>query len=84
MATIALRPGALDRVQALAGIKNDEDFARAVGVSPATMHRAKSGKGDSVRLIAGIAKVFGYGIGEIAVAVSDPVAEAAEMEDAAA
>lgn len=81
MATAALRPGVLDRVQALSGIKNDDDFARAIGVSPATMHRAKTGKGESIRLIAGISKVFGYGLGEIAVAVED---KPQEMEDAAA
>ncbi|KUF07245.1 helix-turn-helix transcriptional regulator [Leucobacter sp. G161] len=80
MATISLRPNALKRVQALSGIDDDHLFARAVGVSPSTLHRAKAGQGDSVRLIAGIARTFGYSIGEIAVAVDEPnsaVADAA-------
>ena len=78
MATIALRPNALKRVQALSGIDNDDLFARAVGVSPSTLHRAKSGQGDSIRLIAGIARTFGYSIGEIAVAIEEPNAAIAD------
>lgn len=78
MATIALRPNALKRVQALSGIDNDDLFARAVGVSPSTLHRAKAGQGDSIRLIAGIARTFGYSIGEIAVAIEEPNAVIAD------
>lgn len=83
MATAQLRTGIIDRVQKLSGIQSDEAFARAVGVSLSTLNRAKAGGGDSVRLIAGIAHTFGYGLGEIAVAVEDS-AKNEEMEDAAA
>lgn len=75
MATIALRPGALDRVQAYSNITDDGAFARAIGVSASTLHRAKNGQGESPRLIAGMAKAFGFSLGEIAVAVEEPEQE---------
>lgn len=82
MAIIALRPGALDRVQKLAGIENDHDFARAIGVAHSTLYRAKTGQGESPRLIAGIAKTFGYSIGEIAVAVEDGAGDSVSKDAA--
>ncbi|MHA3724360.1 hypothetical protein ACXR2T_10815 [Leucobacter sp. HY1910] len=83
MATIALRPGALDRVQKLAGIANDQDFARAIGVAHSTLYRAKTGQGESPRLIAGLAKTFGYSLGEIAVAIESDPEDAHAGRDAA-
>ncbi|UOQ58132.1 helix-turn-helix transcriptional regulator [Leucobacter allii] len=85
MATIALRPGALDRVQAYSNITDDGAFARAIGVSPSTLHRAKTGQGESPRLIAGMAKAFGFSLGEIAIAVEEPEsAESAQQHEAVA
>lgn len=84
MATIALRPGALDRVQAYSNLTDDAAFARAIGVSSSTLHRAKAGQGESPRLIAGMAKAFGFSIGEIAIAVDEPVESSEQEEEAAA
>lgn len=82
MATIALRPGALERVQTYSKITDDAAFARAIGVSHSTLHRAKNGQGESPRLIAGMAKTFGFSLGEIAIPVDEP-AEATTQEEAA-
>jgi putative transcriptional regulator len=71
MATAHLRPGIVDRVQKLSGIQSDDAFARTVGVSLSTLNRARATGDGSIRLIAGIAHAFGYGLGEIAVAAPD-------------
>lgn len=84
MASMKLRPGALERVQKLSGIQSDEAFARAVGVSMSTLNRSKNGHGDSVRLIAGIAHTFGYSLGEIAMASPADAPEEHEREPALA
>lgn len=69
MATVVIRPGLLDRLKLNSHITDDETFARAIGVSRATLSRVKAGETPSIGFIAGVAKAFGLGLGEVAVIV---------------
>ncbi|MFC4223538.1 helix-turn-helix domain-containing protein [Lysinibacter cavernae] len=60
-----IRPGLLDRLKGNSGIRNDEAFARLIGVSRATLQRFKNGDEVSMRAAVGISLAFGLGIGEI-------------------
>lgn len=71
MATVQIRPGLLDRLKANSHIADDEAFARAIGVSRATLSRVKAGESPSIAFIAGVANAFGLGLGEVAVIASD-------------
>lgn len=69
MATLKLRPGILDTVRNLHGIKSDEALARAIGVSHRTLVRVRS-DATSVQapLIAGLCTTFGYAPSDIVTA----------------
>lgn len=60
-----IRPGLLDRLKGNSGIRSDEAFARAIGVSRATLQRFKNGEEVSMRAAVGISAAFGLGLGEI-------------------
>lgn len=74
--TIRVRPGLLDRLKDTAGIRNDEAFARLIGISRATLTSIKEGKEPSLRSVVNIANAFGLAVGEVIV-VAD-AGEAAE------
>lgn len=77
MAAVRIRPGLLDRLKINSGIHDDESFARVIGVSRATLARVKAGEAPSVGFIAGVARGFGLGLGEVAEVVTDEPIEAA-------
>lgn len=60
MATVQLNLNGLNRKRKQAGIQDDRDLARRMGINPATVHRVLNGKAEpGNRFIAGIALVFG-------------------------
>lgn len=70
---VVIRPGLLDRLQTNAGL-NDEAFARAIGASRTTLHRVRNGESPSIAFIAGVARAFSLGLGEVAVIVDGEAA----------
>lgn len=65
-AQLYLRDGIIDRLLKLHGFQSETGFARAIGVTQASLNRAASGGPVSAKVIAGISTTFGYGIGEVA------------------
>ncbi|KTR95379.1 hypothetical protein NS220_06160 [Microbacterium testaceum] len=74
--TIKVRPGLLDRLKETSGIRSDDAFARAIGISRATLDNAKKGGEPSLRTVLGIAHAFGLAMGEVVVVVEDEPAVA--------
>lgn len=64
--SIRFRPGFLSRVQKAHGFQTDTAFAGAIGVSQATLSKAKNSGIATAQMLSGIATAFGYGLGEIA------------------
>lgn len=64
---VLIRDGLLDRLKATSGL-TDEAFAKAIGVSRATLVRVRNGgEAPSIAFIAGIANAFSLGLGEVAI-----------------
>lgn len=68
-----IRPGLLDRLKTISGL-TDDGLAAAVGVSRNTLHRLRNGEPPSAAVIAGIARAFDLGLGEVAVIVDGEAA----------
>ncbi|MDQ1174212.1 putative transcriptional regulator [Microbacterium testaceum] len=79
--TIRVRPGLLKRLKDSAGIRNDEAFARLIGISRATLTSINEGNEPSLRSVVNIANAFGLAVGEVII-VTD-ADEAAEHTPAA-
>lgn len=71
-----IRPGLLDRLKDNSGIRNDDAFARTIGISRATLARLKAGEEPNLRTVVGIAHAFGLALGEVVEMV--PADEAAQ------
>lgn len=74
---VAVRAGLLDRLKLQAGIKSDDAFARAIGISRTTLVRLRAGDEPSIRAVVGIAQAFGLGLGEVVEVVEADEAVAA-------
>lgn len=80
---VTIRPGLLDRLKQNSGIRNDEAFARAIGVSRPTLARIKAGEEPTLRTVIGIMQAFGLGFGEVTI-VETESAEPVQERDAVA
>lgn len=63
--SVMIRPGLLERLKTNSGIRDDESFARTIGMSRATLNRLRNGEEPSLRAIVGIAQAFGLALGEV-------------------
>lgn len=81
--TAQIRPGLLDRLKLNSGIKNDDAFARMIGVSRATLGRLKAGEEPTLRTVVSIAQAFDLALGEVVVIERQGAEEAADMQVAA-
>ena len=64
------RDGFLDRTKQMSGLKTDEAFAGAIGVSESVLARAKKTNECTPLMLIGLYKAFGFQPGEIAQAVN--------------
>ena len=76
-ASLAIRPGLLDRLKKNSGIADDAAFARLLGISRDTLTRLRDGGTPSIATVATIAHTYGLGLGEVAVIVDVPETSAA-------
>ena len=60
------RDGFLDRTKQMSGLKTDEAFAGAIGVSESVLARAKKTNECTPLMLIGLYKAFGFQPGEIA------------------
>lgn len=60
------RDGFLDRIKLMSGLKTDEAFAGAIGVSESVLARAKKTNECTPLMLIGLYKAFGFQPGEIA------------------
>lgn len=72
-----IRTGLLDRLKTNSGIRDDESFARKLGISRATLHRLRKGDEPSIRAVVTIAGAFGLGLGEVVEVVPAPESDVA-------
>lgn len=73
---VRIRPNLLERLKDNAGIRTDDAFARAIGISRATLDRLRAGGEPNLRTVIAIAQTFGLALGEVVVTVDEPVAVA--------
>lgn len=66
---IRIRPNLLERLKDNAGIRTDDAFARAIGISRATLNRLRAGDEPNLRTVIAIAQTFGLALGEVVVTV---------------
>lgn len=84
-ATAVIRPGLLDRLKTLHGLRTDAALAGAIGISESTLSKLRNGGEPSIGVVTSIVQGFGLGFGEVVIAVDAlTAAERRELKKLAA
>lgn len=68
---VVLRPGVLERAQQVVGLEADPALAGALGVGQDELRAVRGGGSPSVAFVAGLARLLGLGLAEVATMIPD-------------
>ncbi|MGE4700909.1 MULTISPECIES: helix-turn-helix domain-containing protein [Bifidobacterium] len=69
---VVFREGFLDRAKRMSGIKTDESFAAAIGISESRLESMRKGAEVGTDVLSGLFDAFGFTPGEVVTIATDP------------